>query len=87
MAQIDKLVKKLLSLPKDFTWDELTKVLAHFGYTEVKTGKTGGSRRKFADVDGHVISLHQPHPDSIMKHYQLKEVVASLKEKGKFKDD
>jgi hypothetical protein len=87
MAKIDKLIERLLSLPKDFTWDELIKILAHFGYKELHTGKTGGSRRKFAGHDNHVISLHKPHPGNILKHYQLKEIVASLKETGNIKDD
>jgi hypothetical protein len=50
-------------------------------------GKTGGSRRKFADAGNHIINLHKPHPGNILKHYQLKEAVTSLKEKGVIKDD
>jgi hypothetical protein len=87
MAKIDKLIERLLSLPKDFTWEELIKILAHFGYQETHTGKTGGSRRKFADGNKHIISLHKPHPDNLLKLYQLKAVVTSLKEKGKITDD
>lgn len=87
MAKIEKLIERLLSLPKDFTWEELIKVLIHFGYKELHTGKTGGSRRKFANADKHIISLHKPHPGNILKHYQIKEVMASLKERGKINDD
>lgn len=83
MSQFQKLVEKLLSFPKDFTWEELTKILSHFGYKELKKGKTGGSRRKFADAEKHIIDLHKPHPKKIMKRYQLEDVVASLKERGK----
>ena len=82
MAQIQKLIERLLRFPNDFTWEELTKLLRHFGYSESNTGKTGGSRRKFASADKHVISLHKPHPGSIMKQYQLKQVVEALIEKG-----
>ena len=82
MAKIEKLIEKLLSVPKDFNWDELVKLLAHFGYTELKKGKTGGSRRKFADKYKNIISLHKPHPGNILKHYQITEVIALLKEKG-----
>ncbi|MBN8782158.1 MAG: hypothetical protein J0G98_03765 [Terrimonas ferruginea] len=49
MAKIDKLIARLLVKPADFTLDELLKVLNHFGYKEMTTGKTGGSRRKFVD--------------------------------------
>ncbi len=45
MSKTQKLVDRLLSVPADFTWDELVKVLASYGYTEIKKGKTGGSRR------------------------------------------
>jgi len=82
MPKIEKLIEKLLSVPKDFTWEELIKLLAHFGYTELKKGKTGGSRRKFADQDKNIISLHKPHPGNILKHYQITDVIALLKEKG-----
>ncbi|MDB5210604.1 MAG: hypothetical protein JWQ30_1431, partial [Sediminibacterium sp.] len=78
MAQIKKLINKLVSNPKDFTWDELTTVLAHFGYVELNKGKTGGSRRKFADEHNHIINLHKPHPKQILKSYQIKQVVISL---------
>lgn len=87
MSQIQKLIDRLLSVPKDFTWDELNKVLIHFGYAEIKKGKTGGSRRKFTDADKHVISLHKPHPTQIMKRYQLEIVIAALIEKGKIKHE
>lgn len=83
MSQIQKLLERLLSFPKDFTWEELTKLLAHFGYKELKKGKTGGSRRKFADAEKHIINLHKPHPEKIMKRYHLEDVIASLKERGK----
>lgn len=86
MAQIQKLVRRLLSRPKDFSWDELVKVLAYFGYSELGTGKTGGSRRKFVDDTRNILSLHKPHPGNILKHYQLNEVIEHLKEKGKLNE-
>jgi hypothetical protein len=82
MSQVEKLIIRLLSYPKDFTWEELIKILRHFGYEELKGGKTGGSRRKFANHDKHIISLHKPHPANILKRYQLEDVVGALKERG-----
>lgn len=87
MAQIQKLIERLLSRPSDFTWDELIKILSHFGYNEHKKGKTGGSRRKFADETNHLINLHKPHPANIMKRYQLDLVITALKERGKLKNE
>lgn len=82
MTKKDKLVERLLSLPKDFTWDELIKVVGYFGYQELKKGKTGGSRRKFADEHNNIITLHKPHPENRVKEYALQQVIAELKEKG-----
>lgn len=79
MAKIDKLIARLITLPKDFTWDELIKILAHYEYSELKQGKTGGSRRKFAGPKQMIISLHKPHPGNIVKTYALKQVIDHLK--------
>ena len=87
MSKKDKLVDRLLSIPADFTWDELGRILASFGYQELKTGKTGGSRRKFVDKDKNIITLHKPHPGKILKEYALKQVVEHLKDKGKITDE
>ncbi len=87
MSKLEKLILRLLAIPKDFTWDELVKLLAFYGYAEIKKGKTGGSRRKFADNTKNIISLHKPHPGNIIKEYALKEVIAHLKEKGYLQDE
>ena len=88
MAKFEKLKARLLSKPSDFTWDELVTLLGHFGYTEVNTGKTGGSRRKFAEATSkHIINLHKPHPGKILKSYQVNQVVATLKEQGLIRDE
>ena len=87
MAKIQKLIERLISRPTDFTWEELIKILAHFGYKEMKKGKTGGSRRKFKDDANCLIILHEPHPRNILKSYQIDLVIAELKEKGKIKDE
>jgi len=82
MSQIEKLITRLLGYPKDFTWEELIKILKYFGFNEVKTGKTGGSRRKFVDEASRVISLHKPHPGNILKRYQMEDVIRALQEIG-----
>jgi len=82
MSQVQKLIASLLSFPTDFTWEELVKILNHFGFKEIKKGKTGGSRRKFSNSDKQIISLHKPHPGKILKRYQLDDVINVLKERG-----
>jgi hypothetical protein len=85
LGKIEKLIDRLLRIPRDFTWDELKTVLGHFGYKEFKAGKTGGSRRRFMNESKNIITLHKPHPDPTLKEYQLKDVIDHLREKGKLK--
>ena len=87
MSRTEKLLQRLLSIPKDLTWEELVKILAQFGYIELKKGKTGGSRRKFADAKNNLIILHKPHPGNIVKEYAIKQVIMHLNEKGYIKDE
>jgi len=80
MSKRDKLLKRLLLLPKDFTFDEVISVLALFGFFEVKTGKTSGSAVRFKNDDFpyEPIIFHKPHPQNIVKIYVLKSIVACL---------
>lgn len=82
MGKKDKLLLKLLSQPKDYRWEELVVVLKTFGYTEEPTGKTGGSRRRFTNGDNKAITFHKPHPRGILKGYQIKSVIETLKSEG-----
>ena len=79
MSQLDKLKVRFCAKPKDFTWDELTKLLAAYGFEALSKGKTAGSRRQFFNAATQVaISLHKPHPGTILKEYQLKELIELL---------
>ena len=79
MSKNDKLLVRLLSQPTDFTWDELVRVLRLLGYEEQAAGKTGGSRRAFANAaTGTIIRLHKPHPGNVLKMYQLKQLIQQL---------
>ena len=82
MSRSEKTVKRFAGVPKDFTRDEFVKVMVYFGFTELKTGKTGGSRRKFIDDNKNIISLHKPHPQQIMKRYAIEEAITLLKKLG-----
>jgi predicted RNA binding protein YcfA (HicA-like mRNA interferase family) len=78
MSQYEKLLDRLKQKPKDFTWSELKTLLAGLGYKQ-ELGR--GSRRKFVhEKTAAIISLHEPHPGKILKAYQVKEVLAHLKE-------
>ena len=78
MSRIDKLLIRFRSYPKDFTYNELSTLLASFGYKEVWSV---GSRVCFLK-DDHKIKLHKPHPGSILKLYQLDLIMEELTSKG-----
>ena len=59
MGKFEKLLDRFLAKPKDFTYDELKSLLRGFGYDEISTGKTSGSRTAFFHPQTkHIIRLH-----------------------------
>jgi hypothetical protein len=82
MTKQEKLLKRLLNKPKDFSYNELSKLLASLGYEEIRTGKTSGSRVAYISGSGHIVRLHKPHPNNELKEYQLSYVIEELKKKG-----
>jgi len=82
MTQYDKLIERFLSKPKDFSWQELVKILSGLGYKQMSAGKTGGSRVRFIHEDNMPIVLHKPHPKLILKRYQLEDIIEQLTLEG-----
>ncbi len=82
MSRRDKLLKRLKGRPKDFTWNELGRLLRMLGYSQVKRGKSSGSRRRFVHPSLPTISLHQPHPGNTLKAYQVDQLVEALRKEG-----
>lgn len=82
MSQLNKLKERFRKKANDFSWDELEKLLAACGYELAGQGKTGGSRRRFVHPNGSLISLHKPHPNNILKRYQVEQVLETLTEEG-----
>jgi len=52
------------------------------GYVQRKTGKTGGSRRRFVHPTAPTITLHKPHPNRIIKMYVLNDILELLRREG-----
>jgi hypothetical protein len=77
MSKIDKLKARLLSKPKDFTYQELVTLFEAFGFEE-KTGR-GSARKLINPKTGKVFNLHQPHPGNILKGYVIREAIEILK--------
>ena len=80
MSRKDKLLKRFLSLPEDFTFSEIVSLLGFFNFFEAKSGKTTGSAVRFKNKDfpNEPIIFHKPHPQNIIKIYVLKSIVSCL---------
>ena len=77
MARAHKTLERLLSKPRDFTWDELATLMAHLGY-DLKT--TGGSSRKFIHGKTRAtLMMHEPHPARVLKMYQVQDALRFLR--------
>lgn len=84
MGSHEKLLKRFLSKPKDFTYSELKRLLVHFGFAESSKGKTSGSRIAFMHGEtGLKIKLHKPHHfGDAIKISALEDIENMLREKG-----
>ncbi len=85
MTKKDKLINRFLAKQGNFTFSELKTLLAYLGYTEVKTGKTAGSRIAFKNSSGDIIRMHKPHPNHELKKYQVDYLVEHIKKRGLIK--
>jgi len=80
MSTHEKLLQRFLKMPKDFTWEELSRLLNKYGYVQNNKGKTSGSRVVFEKDDSDIwLDLHKPHPKNILKPYQMKDVYDFLR--------
>ena len=82
MSKKDKVMKRFLSRPQDFTWQELITMLAGFGYAQQSAGKTSGSRVRFSHKSLPPIILHKPHPAKNLKRYQIDQIIELLEHEG-----
>ena len=80
MGQKDKLIQRLKSKPKDFTFDEAETLLKYLKYTRSDKGKTSGSRVIFTNDEHGSILLHKPHPQKELKAYQIKQLLEILEQ-------
>ncbi|MCL2279511.1 MAG: type II toxin-antitoxin system HicA family toxin [Oscillospiraceae bacterium] len=81
MSKKEKLVSKLKSRPRDFTFPQAKTLLEICGYSMLPSGKTGGSRVAFARGQK-VFRMHKPHPSKELHAYQIKELIDELSQEG-----
>ena len=82
MGKKDKLIKRLKSKPKDFTFEEAESLLKYLNYERSDKGKTSGSRVCFKSEKYTPIMLHKPHPQKELKEYQIKDLIEKLETEG-----
>jgi hypothetical protein len=80
MTKAEKLHKRFLARPKDFTYNELQRLLRNLGYSEEQGS---GSRVVFSNEGNmHSIKIHKPHPGHVLKRYQIDLIIQELKSKN-----
>lgn len=81
MSKNNKRIERLLSKPKDYTFDEAKTLLESLEYELCNKGKTSGSRVMFKK-ESLFIMLHKPHSPNIMKQYAIRDLINNLIENG-----
>ena len=83
MGQKDKLIAKLKSNPKTFTFDDTESLLGYLTYKKSNKGKTSGSRVMFTSEEYKTkILLHKPHSRKELLEYQIKQLIEQLEQEG-----
>jgi hypothetical protein len=79
MGTKEKLIERVKRQPKDFTFNELTRLFQVLGFEISQKGKTSGSRVEFINSEKELsYGVHKPHPDSAIKGYVMKQVLEFL---------
>ena len=80
MGKREKLITRFKTIPADFKWQELTRLMKALGYQEIQGN---GSRVKFENGNAdQMINLHRPHPGNIVKRYALRQLFEKLVQGG-----
>ncbi len=82
VGQKEKLINRLKSRPKDFTFDEVESLLGYLDYKRSDKGKTSGSRVMFVSDNHPPIMMHKPHPRKELLDYQVKQLLEILRQEG-----
>lgn len=72
MANIEKIIEKMKNRPNGIRFNEITKVLEHFGYILIRIK---GSHYHFRSTDGDVITI--PHHEPVKAVY-IKDVLKRI---------
>ena len=81
MSKKEKLIKRIKSKPRDFTFEEAITLLLALGFVKSNKGKTSGSRTLF-ELGSTPIALHRPHPRNELAPYQIRDILEVLEGEG-----
>jgi len=81
MSKKEKLINRLRSKPRDFTFDEAESLLKSLGMKKSNKGKSSGSRVEYK-LGNLKILMHKPHPNNELPMYALVRLLDELVEKG-----
>jgi len=80
MSKQEKLLKKILEIPRNFTFDELVTLMRGFGYSVENRGRSSGSAIMFYhSAINDKILIHKPHPEKEVKRYILLMIIEKLR--------
>ncbi len=82
MGRKEKLLKKLQTSPKTFTFEDAEGLLGCCSYHLSNKGRTSGSRVVFVSDEHPPVLLHRPHPQKELKEYQVKQLIQLLEQEG-----
>ena len=86
MSRKAKLLARVRSRPKDFTWDETCSLMKSCGY-ELRNASSGSGRIFTHQKTKHRVRLHEPHSRNFLLRYELDAVIEALKIVGEVQDD
>jgi len=77
MSKKEKMIARLKSKPKNYTYNEAKTLMGLCGYSISNAGKTSGSQVYFAR-ENKVFYMHKPHPQKELHAYQINSIIAEL---------
>lgn len=79
MSQIEKLVERLLSMPRTYRFRDFVRIMNYLGYELENKGAASGSRVRFyRNRDWRMLLMHSPHPGDEMTHGAIRAAVKFL---------
>ncbi len=79
MSKKAKRRARILAIPNDLRWDELSAFLVDLGY---EADEGNGSRTKFRHAELPLLSFHRPHNPPLVRQNAVRQMVEKLREEG-----